>query len=81
MEESRDHNSRKMAEKKCTESETQVTISAKNVVRFKAGADLSGKLNRAVVEINEERHEDHDLFEIRIGLFREVCEQSECLEN
>lgn len=70
-----------MEENNCKKSETEVIIRAKNVVRFKAGADLSGKLNRATVEINEESNEEYEQFEIRIELFREVCTKSECLEN
>lgn len=69
-----------MEENKCTQSETEVILKAVRRPRFKAGADLSGKMNRVTVDINEESHEDHELIEIRIELFREECEESDCPE-
>lgn len=70
-----------MEENICTQSETEVLIRTKRKVRFKAGADLSGKLNRVAVDINEENHEDHDLIEIRIELFQEECEKPDNTES
>lgn len=66
-----------MEENKRFGSQTYVIIRSKNVVRFKAGADLSGKLNRATVEVNEESLEDQDVIEIRIGLIREYTSETD----
>lgn len=66
-----------MEENKRLSSPTEVIIRSKNVVRFKAGADLSGKLNRATVEVNEESLDDQDVIEIRIGLIREYTSETD----
>lgn len=66
-----------MEENKRLSSQTEVIIRSKNVVRFKAGADLSGKLNRATVEVNEESLDDQDVIEIRIGLIREYTSETD----
>lgn len=66
-----------MEENKRFGSQTYVIIRSKNVVRFKAGADLSGKLNQATVEVNEESLEDQDVIEIRIGLIREYTSETD----
>lgn len=66
-----------MEENKRLGSQTEVIIRSKNVVRFKAGADLSGKLNRATVEVNKESLEDQDVIEIRIGLIREYTSETD----
>lgn len=66
-----------MEENKRLSSPTEVIIRSKNVVRFKAGTDLSGKLNRATVEVNEESLDDQDVIEIRIGLIREYTSETD----
>ncbi len=60
-------------EKTCTNSEVKVDLSVRRTPRFKAGADLSGKLNRVSVDLNEELHEDHELLEVKITLETEHC--------
>jgi len=56
----------------CKNDQLELTIRTKRV-RFKAGADLSGKVNRVAVEVHEDEQEGHHITEIRIQLFSEDC--------
>lgn len=69
-----------MLENRCTQSQTEVIVKSRRRPRFKAGSDLSTKVNRVVVEINEESNPDNELIELKIRLFREECEESKCLK-
>jgi hypothetical protein len=57
----------------CKNDQLELTIRTKRKVRFKAGADLSGKVNRVAVEVNEDSHDEQHTTEIRIHLFTEDC--------
>ncbi len=57
----------------CKNEELELIIRSKNVVRFKAGADLSGKLNRVVAEVNEDLQDEQQSTEIKIHLTSEFC--------
>lgn len=57
----------------CKNEELELIIRSKNVVRFKAGADLSGKLNRVVAEVNEDLQDEQQSTEIKIHLTSEIC--------
>lgn len=57
----------------CKNEELELIIRSKNVVRFKAGADLSGKLNRVVAEVNEDLQDELQTTEIKIHLTSEFC--------
>ena len=65
---------------KCIQSETEVVLNMRRRPRFKAGSDLSSKVNRVAVEINEDSTEDHEVIELKVQLFREECAKSECSE-
>lgn len=67
-----------MAENRCKKSETEIILKTRRRPRFKAGSDLSTKVNRVAVEINEESLNDHELIEIKMQLFREECKKSDC---
>ncbi len=67
-----------MLENKCTKSQTEVIVKSRRRPRFKAGSDLSTKVNRVAVEVNEESLQDHELIEVKIHLLREECEKSKC---
>ena len=57
----------------CNKEQLNVTIRASRNVRFKAGSDLSTKVNRVVVDVNEDSSEDQQITEISIHLFSEDC--------
>ena len=57
----------------CKKEQLNVTIRASRNVRFKAGSDLSTKVNRVVVDVNEDSSEDQQIMEISIHLFSEDC--------
>lgn len=56
----------------CKNNQLELTIRTKRV-RFKAGADLSGKVNRVVVDMTENEQNGHHITEIRIHLITENC--------
>lgn len=67
-----------MLENKCTQSQTEVIVKSRRRPRFKAGSDLSTRVNRVVVEINEESIQENELIEVKVHLLREECEESKC---
>ena len=69
-----------MAENRCKKSETEIILKTRRRPRFKAGSDLSSKVNRVAVEINEESTEEHEMIELKVQLFREECAKTECSE-
>ena len=65
---------------KCSQSETEVVLNMRRRPRFKAGSDLSTRVNRVAVEINEDSTEDHEMIELKVQFFREECAKTECSE-
>lgn len=63
---------------KCTTSDLEVQVKATSKPRFKAGAELSGKVNRIAVEVNEEMTEEKESIEVKLVLSRELCVASDC---
>jgi endonuclease I len=57
----------------CKSDQLEVKIRASQNVRFKAGSELSSKVNRVVVDVNEDSSVDHHITEISIQLFSEDC--------
>lgn len=57
----------------CKNDQLMVNIRTSRNVRFKPGSDLSSKVNRVVVDVNEDSSEDQHLTEIKIHLFAEDC--------
>lgn len=57
----------------CQKNDLIVNLKARNVGRFKAGADLSGKVNLMNVEVTEQHTEEVQEVEIRLHLSSETC--------
>lgn len=57
----------------CISDDLEVRISTKNVVRFKAGAELSGKVNKVAVDLSEEVDETSETFGIKFTISRNSC--------
>ena len=64
--------------KKCTTDELEVQVKATSKARFKAGAELSGKVNRISVEVNEDLTEEMESIEVKLVLSRESCVVCDC---
>ena len=62
-----------MTKNNCSKSDLTVALKTRRSPRFKAGAELSGKVNRVEVDFNEELTEDAELMEINIHLISEAC--------
>lgn len=56
----------------CEDRKTVLQIKAKRS-RFKAGADLSGKVNLAQVEVTESENENQLVFELNVELTFKDC--------
>lgn len=57
----------------CTTHDLKVQVKATARPRFKAGAELSGKVNRIAVEVNEDLTEELETIEVKLVLSRELC--------
>ena len=64
--------------KKCTTDELEVQVKASAPRRFKAGAELSGKVNRISVEVNEDQTDEMETIEVKLVLSRESCVACDC---
>lgn len=62
----------------CSKSNLEVHVKATRRPRFKAGADLSGKVNRMTVDFFEDEQEDREHMEIKLVLSKESCGASPC---
>jgi hypothetical protein len=58
---------------KCQKSDLIINVTKKNSPRFKAGAELSGKVNIMNVVFNEEIGENFEQLEIKLHLSSEAC--------
>jgi hypothetical protein len=61
----------------CKNEQLNVTIRASRNARFKAGSDLSTKVNRVVVDVNEDLSDDQHNLVISIHLFTEDCKKDQ----
>ena len=59
---------------KCKSSDLVVNVKTNRTVLFKAGSDLSSKVNRVGVDVVEEINEDREVFEISLKISSESCE-------
>jgi hypothetical protein len=64
--------------KKCTTNDLEVQVKASAPKRFKAGAELSGKVNRISVEVNEDQTDEMESIEVKLVLSRESCVACDC---
>ncbi len=62
-----------MTKDNCSKSDLTVALKTRRRPRFKAGSDLSSKVNRVEVEFNENITDDSELMEIKINLISEAC--------
>lgn len=62
--------------KQCVSEDLTIELKASKRPRFKAGADLSGKLNRVAIEVNQEATDESETLELRLILNSEICEKS-----
>lgn len=67
-----------MNSEKCMSNTLTVAVKAKRPPRFKAGSDLSTRVNRVVVDVNEETNDSHEMIELNIQLFSEGCLKTDC---
>lgn len=61
---------------KCQKSDLIINVTKKDVRRFKAGAELSGKVNIMNVVFNEEIGENFEQLEIKLHLSSEACAET-----
>ena len=66
--------------KKCTTNDLEVHVKATSKARFKAGAELSGKVNRIAVEVSEELTDEMESIEVKLVLSKESCVACDCLD-
>lgn len=59
----------------CNDDQLELTIRTKRKVRFKAGADLSGKVNRVEVDMSEDTEDNQHVTVISIQLNFKDCTQ------
>lgn len=58
---------------KCNKSNLTVHLKASRKPRFKAGSDLSTKVNLVTVDFNEELTEELELFEVKLTFSSQNC--------
>ena len=68
-----------MTKENCSKSDLIVQLKTRRRPRFKAGSELSGKVNLVAVDFNEEVTDDSELMEIKITLSSEACSSDVCL--
>lgn len=66
-------NFEKMGHTNCSKSDLTVALKMRRSPRFKAGSELSSKVNHVAVEFNEDLTDDAELMEIKINLTSEAC--------
>lgn len=68
-----------MAKENCSKSDLILQVKSKRISRFKAGSELSGKVNLVSVDFNEEIDETSESIELNLQLTSEACaEESSC---
>lgn len=55
------------------QSDVTIQLRGKNKVQFKAGADLSGNVNIANVNVIQEQTDQQDVFELHLSLNQKQC--------
>lgn len=69
----RDHISQKMTKENCSKSDLTVQVKSRRLSRFKAGSELSGKVNLVAIDFNEEIDETSESVEFKLQLVSESC--------
>ena len=60
----------------CTKNDLILNIKKKDVRRFKAGAELSGKVNIMDVSVFEDETDTHEILEVSLVLTNNQCEKT-----
>lgn len=66
-----------MSKENCTKSDLIVQVKSRRKPGFKAGADLSSKVNLVSVDFNEDLTEDTELLDVKIALTSKGCSDAE----
>ncbi len=62
-----------MTTENCKRNDLTVQVKSSRKSRFKAGSELSGKVNSILVDVLEETADDHELIELKIQFNQEAC--------
>lgn len=65
-----------MQTEKCNKSDLTIQLKATRKPRFKAGSDLSSKVNLVKVDFNEELTEEMELIEVKLTLSNQRCTET-----
>ena len=68
-----------MANESCSKSDLIVQVKSRRRPRFKAGSELSSKVNLVAVDFNEDSTEDTEMMEVKITLSSEACSPDVCM--
>ena len=60
----------------CTKNDLILNIKKKDVRRFKAGAELSGKVNIMDVSVFEDETDTHEILAVSLVLTNKQCEKT-----
>ena len=60
----------------CTKNDLILNIKKKDVRRFKAGVELSGKVNIMDVSVFEDETDTHEILEVSLVLTNKQCEKT-----
>ncbi len=66
----------KVIEGGCTNSDFELNVK-RNVIRFKAGSELSSSVNRMDVDVIEDVTDTHETLQINIAMKSEKCPKKE----
>ncbi len=69
-----------MVNEKCSKSDLIVNVKSSRRPRFKAGSELSGKVNMVEVDFNEEITEESEMVEVKLVLTSKACSEESCPE-
>lgn len=62
--------------KTCFNEDLNIEVKATRRPRFKAGAELSGKVNRISIDVDQDETVDAEKIAIKLIISSEVCEKS-----
>ena len=63
----------------CIKSDLILNVKKKDIRRFKAGAELSGKVNLMDVSVFEDETDTHEILEVSLVLSNKQCGQPICV--
>jgi hypothetical protein len=69
-----------MQTENCNKDDLTVQVRSKRKPRFKAGSELSGKVNLVAVDFNEEINDESELVELKLQLTSESCSSADSCE-